>query len=84
METPILYRDYVEVILGLCRDNGKENGNYYNGVIQGLGFRALSFRPAKCRKQDKLVFSTLHCLIQGPGRGNWRDLMIVKLTLHCY
>ena len=25
--------------LGLYWDYGKENGNYYNGVIQGLGFR---------------------------------------------
>ena len=24
------------VILGLYWDNGKENGNYYHGVIQGL------------------------------------------------
>ena len=30
------YRDYIGLIryiLGLHRDNGKENGNYYNGVI---------------------------------------------------
>ena len=26
------------VTLGLYRDNGKENGNYYNG-FRGLGFR---------------------------------------------
>ena len=29
METTILYRDYMEVILGLYRKNEKENGNYY-------------------------------------------------------
>ena len=23
---------YIRVILGLYRDNGKENGNYYNGL----------------------------------------------------
>ena len=23
---------------GLYRGNGKQNGNYYNGVIQGLGY----------------------------------------------
>ena len=28
-----VYRDYIGVILGLYWDNGKENGNYYNGVI---------------------------------------------------
>ena len=33
METVILYRDYIEVILGLYGDNGKENGIYYNGVM---------------------------------------------------
>ena len=27
------YRGYIGVILGLYRDNGKEHGNYYNGVI---------------------------------------------------
>ena len=29
---------YIGVIEGLYRDNGKENGNYYNGVVQGLEF----------------------------------------------
>ena len=24
--------------MGLYRDNGKENGNSYNGVLWGLGF----------------------------------------------
>ena len=35
METTImgLYRDY-KVILGLYWDNGKENGNYYNGLFR--------------------------------------------------
>ena len=33
METPILYRNCVEVILGLYGDNGKEDGNHYTGVI---------------------------------------------------
>ena len=28
------FRDYVGAVKGLCRDNGKENGNYY------LGFKA--------------------------------------------
>ena len=32
------------VILGLYRDNGKENGNYHNGVIQGLGFGGSGIR----------------------------------------
>ena len=27
--------------LGLYWDNGKENGSYYYGVIQGLGFRVI-------------------------------------------
>ena len=27
------YRDYVGIILGLYWDNGKESGNYYNGVV---------------------------------------------------
>ena len=34
METAIM--GYVRVILGLYRDNGKENGNYYSGIIYGL------------------------------------------------
>ena len=34
-----LYLAYIGVILGLYRDDGKENGNYYNGVIWVLGFR---------------------------------------------
>ena len=29
METTTLYRDFIGDILGLYRDNGKENGNYY-------------------------------------------------------
>ena len=29
METTTLYRGYIGDILGLYRDNGKENGNYY-------------------------------------------------------
>ena len=28
-----LYWAYIGVILGLYGNNGKENGNYYNGVI---------------------------------------------------
>ena len=30
-------------IFGLYRDNGKENGNYYNGVKKGLGFRVMVY-----------------------------------------
>ena len=26
---------YIGIILGLYRDNGKENGNYYNGLYRG-------------------------------------------------
>ena len=33
METTALYRDYTGDILGLYRDNGKENGNCYNGAF---------------------------------------------------
>ena len=29
METTISYRDYIGVIDGLYRDDGKENGNYH-------------------------------------------------------
>ena len=29
-----LYRDYIGNILGLYWDNGKENGNYYNGLYR--------------------------------------------------
>ena len=44
MENKIVnYRDYRDFgdykgysILGFYRDNGEENGNYYNGVIWGL------------------------------------------------
>ena len=32
-----LYRDYIGGILGLYRDNGQENGNYY--IIIGLGMK---------------------------------------------
>ena len=30
------------VVIGLILDDGDENGNYYSGVIWGLGFRYLS------------------------------------------
>ena len=30
---------YWGVILGFYRDNGKENGNYYNRLYNGVGFR---------------------------------------------
>ena len=30
METTIVFRGYIGVILGLYWDNGKENGNYYS------------------------------------------------------
>ena len=30
------FRGYIGIILGLYWDNGKENGNYHNGVIWGL------------------------------------------------
>ena len=36
-----LYWDYIGVILGSYRDNGKENGNYY------LGFRVWCVVPLK-------------------------------------
>ena len=29
METTIIYKGYIGVMLGLYRGNGKENGNYY-------------------------------------------------------
>ena len=31
----------LRIILGLYGDNGKENGNYYNGVIRVLGLGSL-------------------------------------------
>ena len=40
----IVYWNNVGVVLGLYRDNGKENGNYYNGVMWGLGFRVAHFQ----------------------------------------
>ena len=33
METTIV--GYIEVILGLYKDTGKENGNYYSGLYRG-------------------------------------------------
>ena len=38
----------MEYILGLYKDNGKENGNYYNWVYKalGLGFRAWGLTPS--------------------------------------
>ena len=30
------YRDHRVLILGLCRDTGKENGKYHTGVIWGI------------------------------------------------
>ena len=30
------YRDHRALILGLCRDNGKEHGKYHAGVIWGI------------------------------------------------
>ena len=35
MKGNIHYRGYMGVILGLSWDNGKENGNYYNGIYWG-------------------------------------------------
>ena len=32
-----LYTGYIRVLKGLCRDNGKEHGNYY------LGFTVIGF-----------------------------------------
>ena len=34
---PLVQGSLTPHILGLYRDNGKENGNYYNGVIEGKG-----------------------------------------------
>ena len=34
METTIACWGYIRVILGLYGDNGKENGNYYNGLYR--------------------------------------------------
>ena len=40
METTILYKDYIRVILGLYWDNGKQDGNYYSILYSGyIGFR---------------------------------------------
>ena len=37
-----VYRDYIGVILGLYRDNGKENGNYYSRLgLYGVYIRTL-------------------------------------------
>ena len=30
--------------MGVYRDNGKENGYYHTGFMQGLGFRGLGIR----------------------------------------
>ena len=32
-----LYWSYIGATLGLYWDDGKENGNYYNGLYRGLG-----------------------------------------------
>ena len=51
-----LYRGYIGLTLGLYRDNGKENGNYYLGFrgfrVQGLGFRVrgLGFQAITLRR----------------------------------
>ena len=39
-----LSRGYITVILRLHRDNGKENGKCYNGVIQGFRVHGLRVR----------------------------------------
>ena len=36
-----LYRGYIGILLGLYRDNGKDNGSYYLWLG---GFRVLRFR----------------------------------------
>ena len=33
-----LYRGYIGVVLGLYGDNGKENGNYYIYIYDGITF----------------------------------------------
>ena len=40
-----IYRDYIGVRLGLYRDNGRENGNHYNGLYS-LKLKATRFRPS--------------------------------------
>ena len=40
----------IGVILELYRDNGKENGNYYNGLY--IGFRVQGFGFRVCRKRQ--------------------------------
>ena len=35
----IIHWGNIRFILGLYRDDGKQNRDYHNGVIQGLGFR---------------------------------------------
>ena len=39
-----LYWGSIRVKLGLYSDNGEENQNYYNGGIEGLGFRGRDYR----------------------------------------
>ena len=45
MEIGEYIRNIIRVLLGLYRDNGKENGSYYLGfrAVKGLGFRGLGF-----------------------------------------
>ena len=38
-----LYWGYIGVIVGLYGDNGKENGNYYNGLYMDYGVPKTSF-----------------------------------------
>ena len=51
-------------MLGLCRDNGKENGNYYLGFrVENLGCKGEGLGQA-CRLTD----SNMLCRGTSPGR----------------
>ena len=80
-------------ILGLYRDNGKESGNYYNGITWGLGIMekdiettiAIVFRGSIGRMEKKMEIAVVYrgCVgrmehVNYYSRGKGWDLIRVK------
>ena len=58
------------------RDNGKEDGNYYNGDISGLGFRALARRTYVALKR--------YAGMSNGYIGAWKSEMRTTVLLRVY
>ena len=88
--------DNVGVILGLYRDNGKENGNYYSRVYIGLTWECLYFylwlrsktegqmtKPFACAAADaiQLLFLPLRARERRNGMQGYPSLEIMRVLV---